>query len=217
MTKIAPSLLSANFMNLEKDLISIEKSGADLIHLDIMDGHFVPNITFGPFIVAQVRKLTRLPIDAHLMIDNPAQFIAPFADAGCDMITVHAETEKHLHRTLQSIKALGLKAGVAINPHSGAGFIEAVGDMLDLVLVMTVNPGFGGQKYIMNAGKKIIEISETRKKLGLNFEISVDGGINLATGQKVVSYGADILVMGSFFFQTPEKERKALVKKAKAL
>ncbi len=145
MIKIAPSILSADFLKLESEIISIEKSGADYVHLDIMDGNFVPNITFGPMIVKQIRHLTKLPFDAHLMIKDPVFFAPMFVDAGCDMITVHAETEKHLHRSLEYIKKLGVKAGISVNPHTSTGFLKYVGDLCDLFLVMSVNPGFGGQ------------------------------------------------------------------------
>ncbi len=215
MIKIAPSILSADFLKLAGEVKSIETSGADLVHLDIMDGNFVPNITFGPMIVRQIRPLTKLPFDAHLMVDDPIRYAPLFAEAGCEMITLHAETERHLHRSLQFLKDLGVKAGVALNPHTPADFLPYVGDLCDLVLVMSVNPGFGGQKYIESSTEKIRKISDIRKKYGFGYEISVDGGVNDKTLAAVVSAGADILVMGSYFFGKPEPERGELVRKSK--
>jgi ribulose-phosphate 3-epimerase len=211
MIKIAPSILSADFLHLEDDVRSIEESGADLVHLDIMDGNFVPNITFGPMIVSQIRKVTKLPFDAHLMIDNPTLFAPLFVEAGCDIITVHAETETHLHRTLQFIKKLGVKAGISVNPHTSVSFLKYCGDMCDLFLVMSVNPGFGGQSYIESATEKIRKVKEIREKYNFNFEISVDGGVNGETVSKVVEAGADIAVMGSYFFSTQKEKRKELI------
>ena len=215
--KIAPSILSADFLKLEEEIRSIETSGADLVHLDIMDGHFVPNITFGPMIVKQIRPLVKIPFDAHLMIENPTQFIQKFADAGCEMITVHAETEQHLHRTLQFIKRLGLKAGISVNPHTAVDFLPYVGDLCDLFLVMSVNPGFGGQEYIKSASEKIRKVAEIREKYGFNYEISVDRAVNAKTLPEVIEAGADIAVMGSYFFGKPLEERAELVRNAKNL
>ncbi len=216
MIKIAPSLLSADFINLGKDILSIKESNADIIHLDIMDGHFVPNITFGPFIVEQIKKNSDLPLDTHLMITDAPKYIEDFAKAGSDMITVHAEAETHLHRTLQSIKKLGLKAGVALNPHTDIGFMKYVADLVDLVLVMSVNPGFGGQSFIKSASLKIKELSLLKEENNLKFDISVDGGINSETAPEVISAGATILVTGSAFFKLPENERKMFVQKLKS-
>ncbi len=213
MVKIAPSLLSADFTRLAEEIRSIEESGADIVHLDIMDGHFVPNITFGPFIVKQIRNLTELPLDAHLMIENPGQYLQAFRDAGSDWITVHVETERHLHRTLQQIKALGAKAGVSLNPHTGLDWMASVADLMDLVLVMTVNPGFGAQKYIPAAAAKIRDIAAFRAKHTLSFDISVDGGVNEQNAREIIGLGADILVAGSAFFSCPVAERPMLVRK----
>lgn len=215
MIRIAPSILSADFLHLEDDIRSIEESGADLVHLDIMDGNFVPNITFGPMIVSQIRKVTKLPFDAHLMIKDPTLFAPLFVDAGCDMITVHAETETHLHRTLQFIKKLGVKTGISVNPHTSVSFLKYCGDMCDLFLIMSVNPGFGGQSYIESATEKIRKVKEIREKHNFNFEISVDGGVNGETVSKVVEAGADITVMGSYFFSTLKEKRKELVESIK--
>jgi len=215
MIKIAPSILSADFLDLAEDIRSIESSGADLVHLDIMDGNFVPNITFGPMIVKQIRGLTKLPFDAHLMVEQPLKLAEEFVKPGVDMITVHAETEKHLHRTLQHIKSLGVKAGISVNPHTPVGFLKYVGDLCDLFLIMSVNPGFGGQKYIESATDKIKKVAKIREDFGFNYEISVDGGVNDKTLSKVVEAGADIVVMGSYFYGKPRSERKALVESVK--
>jgi len=215
MIKIAPSILSADFLDLAQEIRSIESSGADIVHLDIMDGNFVPNITFGPMIVKQIRGLTKLPFDAHLMVNHPLDFAEEFVKAGADMITVHAETEKHLHRSLQYIRSLGVKAGISVNPHTSVEFLKNVGDICDLFLVMSVNPGFGGQKYIESSTEKIKEIANIRKEFGFNFDISVDGGVNDKTLSKVVEAGADIVVMGSYFYGKPRSERKALVESVK--
>lgn len=213
MVKIAPSVLSADFTKLADEIRSIEKSGADIVHLDIMDGRFVPNITFGPFVVKQMRALTKLPLDAHLMIEDPDRYLQAFADAGSDWITVHVETGYHLHRTLQQIKALGCKAGVSLNPHTGLEWFPYVAELVDLVLVMTVNPGFGAQKYLPAAATKIAELAAFRNECGFSFEISVDGGINEKTAPEVIGLGADILVTGNAFFSQPPAKRAALVKK----
>jgi len=215
MIRIAPSILSANFLKLEEEIKSIETSGADLIHLDIMDGNFVPNITFGPMIISQIRKITKLPFDAHLMIKDPVFFAPLFAEAGCDMITVHAETETHLHRTLQFLKKLGVKTGISVNPHTPVDFLEFVGDLCDLFLVMSVNPGFGGQEYITSATGKITKAREIREKRNFSFDISVDGGVNDKTIKEVINAGADIVVMGSYFFNRPVNERKNIVESIK--
>ncbi len=215
MTLIAPSLLSADFTKLKEEIISIEKSGADYLHLDIMDGHFVPNITFGPFIITQLRKLTKIPFDTHLMISEPGRYIRDFADAGSDFITVHAETENHLHRTLQSIISSGKKTGVSVNPHTDLSFLKYVGNLVDILLIMTVNPGFGGQSFIEKAGEKITDARKFREKYGFSYSISVDGGINRETAPRAVKSGADILVTGSCFFKTPEEKRKKLVNSLK--
>ncbi len=215
MIKIAPSILSADFLKLESEIKSIESSGADLVHLDIMDGNFVPNITFGPMIVSQIRKVTKLPFDAHLMIKDPQLFAPLFVEAGCDMITVHAETETHLHRTLQFIKKLGVKTGISVNPHTPVDFLKYVGDICDLFLIMSVNPGFGGQSYIDSATGKIKKVKEIREKYNFNYEISVDGGVNDKTIEKVAGAGADIVVMGSYFFGKPVEQRKKIVEDVK--
>ncbi|MCL6459183.1 MAG: ribulose-phosphate 3-epimerase [Gorillibacterium sp.] len=199
--QIAPSILSADFSRLGEEIRDAEKSGADLIHVDIMDGHFVPNLTFGPAIVKAVRTVTKLPFDVHLMIDNPDSFIADFAAAGADIITVHAEACTHLHRTLQLIRQHGAKPGVVLNPATPIEWIKHVLGDVDLVLLMTVNPGFGGQSFIPSVVPKIRELRNLLNAEGLqHVHIEVDGGINVETAAIVAEAGADILVAGQAVF-----------------
>ncbi|HEV7242985.1 MAG TPA: ribulose-phosphate 3-epimerase [Thermoanaerobaculia bacterium] len=203
MIKIAPSLLSADFARLADELATIE--GADLLHLDVMDGHFVPNITIGPMIVKALRKRTKLPFDCHLMISEPQKYIPAFLDAGADMISIHVETEPHLQRALQLIRDGGAKAGIAINPATSAELLTSALDFCDYVLVMTVNPGFGGQKFIEPVVPKIRHISRLVRERGLGVEIEVDGGIDVKTAPHVVTAGASILVAGSAVFGQPNR------------
>ncbi len=198
--KIAPSVLSADLLKLKDQIESIEKNEADLIHLDIMDGHFVPNITFGPVIVSTLQRITDLPLDVHLMIMNADNYIPQFARAGADYITVHQEAGPHLHRSIQLIKEQGVKAGVALNPATDLSTIEPMLPDLDLVLLMTVNPGFGGQTFIPLVLDKISKLSELKKKNNYNLEIEVDGGINMDTVPDVVRVGAEVLVAGNAIF-----------------
>ena len=203
MIKIAPSILSADFSRLFAEVQEIEKGEADLIHFDVMDGAFVNNITFGPPIIKSLRPLTKLPFDVHLMISNPDPFLKDFKDAGSDYLTVHAETCVHLHRTLRGIKDHGMKAGVALNPATPPVVLEEVLDEVDLILVMSVNPGLGGQKFIRSALAKIEKISAMIGKDSSTL-ISVDGGINAETAPTVVEAGASVLVAGSFIFSASD-------------
>jgi ribulose-phosphate 3-epimerase len=206
MIKIAPSLLSADFSRLADEIATIEE-GADLLHLDVMDGHFVPNITIGPAIVSACRKVSRLPFDCHLMIAEPQRYIPPFLDAGANMISVHAEAEPHLQRALQLIREGGAMAGIAINPATPAEALSAAVEFCDYVLVMTVNPGFGGQKFIEPVVPKIRQIARLIRDRGLSVSIEVDGGIDARTSPLVVSAGATILVAGSAVFG--QRDRRA--------
>lgn len=203
--KIAPSILSANFARLEEDVKMVETAGADLLHVDVMDGHFVPNITIGPLIVKALRPVTQLPLDVHLMIENPDQYIEAFAAVGADYLTVHVEACTHLHRTLQRIHEKNMKAGVALNPHTPLSSIEEVLLDLDLILIMSVNPGFGGQKFIPNSLEKLRRTRELLSRQGLpHVAVEVDGGVKLDNIKEVADAGADILVSGSGIFNTPE-------------
>ncbi|MEK4801812.1 ribulose-phosphate 3-epimerase [Oceanobacillus sp. FSL K6-0118] len=200
MTKIAPSILSADFSKLGEEIKEVEQGGADYIHVDVMDGHFVPNITIGPLVVDAIKPITNLPLDVHLMIENPDLYIPSFAKSGASIITVHQEACVHLHRTIQLIKDQGVKAGVVINPATPADVIYPILPDVDLVLVMTVNPGFGGQSFITNTLSKIEQIAKWRAELNLNFEIEVDGGVNVETAKLCTDAGADVLVAGSAVF-----------------
>ncbi len=197
MIKIAPSILSADFSKLGEEIKDVEKGGADYIHVDVMDGHFVPNITIGPLIVEAIRPITSLPLDVHLMIENPDNYIPTFAQAGADIITVHVEACPHLHRTIQLIKSHGIKAGVVLNPHTPVSAIEHVLEDIDMVLLMTVNPGFGGQKFIHSVLPKIKQVADMVKERNLEVEIEVDGGVNAETARLCVEVGANVLVVGS--------------------
>ncbi|HMN25539.1 MAG TPA: ribulose-phosphate 3-epimerase [Ignavibacteriaceae bacterium] len=200
MKLLAPSILSADLSNLAKQINLVETSGADWIHCDIMDGHFVPNITFGPVVVKAVKRSTKLPIDVHLMIENPDNYLEDFRNAGADIISVHFEEVVHLNRTVNRIKELGAKAGVVINPSTPVSSLKDIAEYIDLLLIMTVNPGFGGQSFISNSERRIREAVELRKSLKANFLIEVDGGINKNTIQLVAKAGADVFVAGSSIF-----------------
>ncbi len=207
MIKIAPSILSADFAQLGQEISIVDKGGADWIHVDVMDGHFVPNITLGPPIVSAIKPHTSLPLDVHLMIEQPERYIADFAKAGADLITVHAEACTHLHRVIHMIKEHGVKAGVAINPATPSAAIREVLEDVDLVLVMTVNPGFGGQAFIPRTIHKIREIRQWLNEASLfDVHIEVDGGITSETAPMVAEAGADVLVAGSAVFGQKDRE-----------
>jgi ribulose-phosphate 3-epimerase len=200
--KLSPSILSADFSRLGAQIDEAEKAGADWIHVDVMDGHFVPNITIGPAVVKAIRSCTKLPLDVHLMIESPEKYIKQFADAGSDIITIHAEACTHLHRVVESIKELGVKAGVSINPATPLELIEEILPSIDLALIMSVNPGFGGQKYIKGSENKVSRLRKKIDDLGIACEIEIDGGITADNASLVVAAGADALVAGSAVLET---------------
>ena len=201
---IAPSLLAADFARLGAEAAAVERAGADWLHLDVMDGHFVPNISFGPVVVKALRPLTRLPLDVHLMIAPADPYIAAFAEAGADHISVHPEAGPHLHRTLQMIRALGKKAGVVLNPATPVEAVENVLDLIDLVMVMTVNPGFGGQAFIASQLGKIARLRRIISDSGFDIVLQVDGGVTAATAGAVLAAGADCLIAGTAVFGAPD-------------
>ena len=216
LIELAPSILSADFGHLAEQVGRAQEGGASVVHVDVMDGHFVPNLTLGPPIVKSLRKATKLPLDCHLMIDNPDEFIPAFADAGADWISVHQEATVHLNRTLQHIRDHGVRAGVVINPATPVETLTEVLDMVDYVLVMSVNPGFGGQKFLPNSLHKVRHLAEIRSQRGLNYRIEVDGGIALDTVAEVVRAGAEILVAGNAVFGKgdPKTNAEQLLKAA---
>jgi ribulose-phosphate 3-epimerase len=211
--KLAPSILSADFANLERDIQLVEKLGADYIHVDVMDGQFVPNITLGPNVVSAIRPVTKLPLDVHLMIVQPENYIEAFAKAGADIITVHQESTPHIHRAIQMIKASGVKAGVVINPGTPLSAIEYVLDLVDQVLIMTVNPGFGGQTFIESSLDKIAQLNEWKETKGYTYDIEVDGGIEPNTAKRCKEAGANVFVAGSYIYNSESpKERIAALR-----
>jgi ribulose-phosphate 3-epimerase len=215
--RIAASILSADFARLGEEIAAAERGGADLIHVDIMDGHFVPNLTMGPPVVRSIRKVAKVPLDVHLMIEEPDRFLDAFVEAGASMISVHVEVLPHLHRTIQAIKALGAQAGVAINPSTPVGALEEIAPDLDHVLVMSVNPGFGGQTFIPRSESKIRAIRSLLARGGSRAVIEVDGGVDRTNAARLVDAGATILVAGNSIFGTPDPERAAQDLRAAAL
>ena len=201
---VSPSLLSADFLRLGKDVEMVNASRADWFHLDIMDGVFVPNISYGLPVTAQIKKAARKPLDVHLMIVHPERYIEDFRKAGADILTVHYEACVHLHRTIQQIKAAGMKAGVALNPHTPVGLLEDIIGEIDVVLLMSVNPGFGGQSFIEHTVEKVKKLKRLVASAGANTLVEIDGGVNFETGRRLVEAGADALVAGSFVFNSPD-------------
>jgi ribulose-phosphate 3-epimerase len=215
--RIAPSILSADFARLGAEIAAVERGGADLIHVDVMDGHFVPNLTIGPPVVRSIRKVAKVPLDVHLMIEEPDRYLDAFVEAGASMISVHVEVLPHLHRTVQAIKALGAKAGVAINPSTPVVALEEIAADLDHVLVMSVNPGFGGQTFIPRSESKIRAIRALLAREGSRASIEVDGGVDRSNAARLIDAGATILVAGNSIFGTPDPERAVQELRAAAL
>jgi len=203
-TLIAPSILSADFARLGDEVSAVERGGADLLHVDVMDGHFVPNLTVGPPIVESLKKVTKLPLDVHLMMTNADAFIAEFASAGADYLTVHVEACPHLHRTVQSIKERGVKAGVTLNPATSVHTLDEILPDVDLVLIMSVNPGFGGQKFIVSCLKKVAAVRQMLDRIGSRALLEVDGGVKVDNAAHVLAAGADVLVAGSAIFSSSD-------------
>ena len=204
--KIAPSILAANFGNLDKDCLMVNNSIADWFHIDVMDGLFVPNISFGIPVIKSIKKIASKPLDVHLMIVNPDRYINTFKEIGADILTVHYESCNHLHRTISAIKELGMKAGIAINPHTSINLLDNILSEIDLVCIMSVNPGFGGQKFIENTYNKISLLKKKRENIENKFLIEIDGGVNDENAKKLINTGADVLVAGSFVFKSTEPE-----------
>jgi len=206
--QIAPSVLSCNFLELGKEIKAVEKAGADLIHIDVMDGHFVPNITIGPLIVEAIKKIATKPLDVHLMIKTPGKFVEDFIAKGADIVTIHAEADKHLFRTLDVIKSSGKNAGVSLNPSTPLSFLDHVIHIIDLILIMSVNPGFGGQAYIPSMEEKIRNARKMIEKSGRKIDLEVDGGIKADNAKRVVQAGANMLVMGTEIFHSKDYKKK---------
>ena len=204
---ISPSILSADFARLGEEVHAVEKAGADWLHIDVMDGHFVPNITIGPMVVSAVKKITQIPLDVHLMLSHPERYLDDFAEAGADILTVHPEVTNHLHRTLSRIRELGVKAGAALNPSTGLEAVRYVLDELDVIMLMTVNPGFPGQSFIASVLPKVRALRELLDEQGYDILIEVDGGVNPGTAPELAQCGADVFVAGSAVFGHPPYEQ----------
>ena len=207
MEKISPSILSADFCRLEDEIKAVEAAGADYIHIDVMDGHFVPNITVGPFVVKAAKNVASRSLDVHLMISDPDRYIDDFINAGSDILTVHSEAVTHLHRTISYVKEKGIRAGVAINPSTPLSAIEPILEYVDMVVIMTVNPGFGGQKFIQGVLSKISDLRDIIIKKNYNIELEVDGGVNIDNIEKIAGAGADVFVAGSGIFGTKDYKK----------
>ncbi|MEO1041096.1 MAG: ribulose-phosphate 3-epimerase [Pseudomonadota bacterium] len=214
---ISPSILAADFARLGEEIQNVTADGADMIHLDVMDGHFVPNITVGPDVVKALRPHSNLPFDTHLMIAPSAPFLEAFAEAGADIISVHPESDPHVHRSLQRIRDLGKKPGIAINPGTSLNVLEPLYELVDLILVMSVNPGFGGQKFLPSALGRIEHIAQQIERLGLSTVLEVDGGINAETAHQAVNAGASALVAGTAIFREPSGSYKTAIRNVKGL
>ncbi len=206
--RVAPSILSCDFTRMGQEIKDVEGAGADLIHVDVMDGHFVPNITIGPPIVRTLRKVTDLPLDIHLMIENPEKYVEAFVEAGADIITLHIEADRHIFRTIDAIKSLGKKAGVCLNPGTPEDVLAYLIDVVDMVVVMTVNPGFGGQSYMPSMEQKIRRTRKMIKDTGREIDLQVDGGVKAQNAKRVVDAGADVLVMGTEIFHSGNYRKK---------
>ena len=207
MVKIAPSILAADFTKLAEEITAIEKAGADIIHLDVMDGHFVPNLTFGLPIIKQIRKITDLPFDVHLMVTNPEDFFKPLAEIGVQYISFHPETVYHAHRQINLIKEYGIKAGIVLNPGTSLSYVDSLIQEVDFILLMSVNPGFGGQKFITSTFSKLTKLEELREKHNPQMLIEIDGGVNNLNARDLVAGGADMLVAGSYVFNGNYREQ----------
>jgi ribulose-phosphate 3-epimerase len=214
--RIAPSILSSDFAHLADEIAAVEQAGADLVHVDVMDGHFVPNLTIGPSIVEALRKVTSLPLDVHLMMTNPDAFIMEFAEAGATYLTVHVEACPHLHRTVQSIKEKGVKAGVTLNPATPLTSVEEILPDVDLLLIMSVNPGFGGQRFIARVLGKIKQARAMIDRTGRSVLLEVDGGVKVDNAAAIVAAGADILVVGSAIFEAPGRDYRRVIAQLRA-